>query len=154
MIFHLSSWSHLLFPIAELFSQKGMHHEPSRPPRSDPALFTGDHAASRIFRTGMQKKYTAAETRSHFHQPPKWFAPHAFWFWDAPLNPDSAASMAQEMTRQGLNPGYAHARHSGGPLQPFSLPSCGTMAVAALVHKLWRSDGASGSSGHDPWLLR
>lgn len=60
-----------------------------------------------------QKKYTAAETRSHFHQPPKWFAPHAFWFWDAPLNPDSAASMAQEMTRQGLNPGYAHARHSG-----------------------------------------
>ena len=60
-----------------------------------------------------QKKYTAAETRSHFQQPPKWFAPHAFWFWDAPLNPDSAASLAREMTRQGLNPGYAHPRHSG-----------------------------------------
>jgi len=60
-----------------------------------------------------QKKYTAAETRALFHQPPKWFAPHAFWFWDAPLNPDSTASMAKEMTRQGLNPGYAHPRHSG-----------------------------------------
>ncbi|NLP09517.1 hypothetical protein GX408_03865 [bacterium] len=60
-----------------------------------------------------QKKYTAVETRAHFHQPPRWFAPHAFWFWDAPLNVDSAASMAQEMTRQGLNPGYAHPRHSG-----------------------------------------
>ena len=57
--------------------------------------------------------------KQHFEQPPLWFAPHAFWFWDAPIDPAQTASMAGEMTKQRLNPGYAHARHSGAPTSSY-----------------------------------
>ncbi|MGN6295675.1 MAG: glycosyl hydrolase [Ginsengibacter sp.] len=46
-----------------------------------------------------------------FANPPMFYAPHAFWFWDDTLkNEHFAASMIDEMARQGLNPGYAHPR--------------------------------------------
>ena len=66
-----------------------------------------------------QKKYNVTQVRQHFEEPPLWYAPHTFWFWDAPLDPAQAAEMAREMTTQRLNPGYAHPRHSGAPDQPF-----------------------------------
>jgi hypothetical protein len=66
-----------------------------------------------------QKKYDFNQVRSQFKQPPMFYAPHTFWFWDAPLKPEQTASMAREMTKQGLNPGYAHPRHSGDPGGPF-----------------------------------
>ena len=44
------------------------------------------------------------------------YAPFCFWFWDEPLEADKypakARTMAHEMLRQGLNPGYAHPRVS------------------------------------------
>ena len=52
------------------------------------------------------------KVRQGFAQPPMWYAPHAYWFWDAPLDPEFIASMAKEMTAQRLNPGYVHARHN------------------------------------------
>ncbi len=61
--------------------------------------------------------------RQTFAQPPMFYAPHAFWFWDAPLDPKLAAEMAKEMTQQRLNPGYAHGRHSGETGKYVSLPA-------------------------------
>lgn len=66
-----------------------------------------------------QIKYDFKSVRSQFEQPPMFYAPHTFWFWDAPLNPEQTASMAKEMAQQRLNPGYAHPRHSGDPTGPF-----------------------------------
>ena len=42
------------------------------------------------------------------------YAPHAFWFWNGPeelKTPVHFSRMAAEMARQGLNPGYLHARY-------------------------------------------
>ena len=50
------------------------------------------------------------ELRKNFKDPPLWYAPHTFWFWDAPLDANQTTEMAKQMTRQRLNPGYAHAR--------------------------------------------
>jgi hypothetical protein len=70
-----------------------------------------------------QKKYDYKQLRENFQQPPLWYAPHTFWFWDAPLNAKLTAAMAKEMAKQRLNPGYAHARHSGAPGKSYpSLP--------------------------------
>jgi hypothetical protein len=51
------------------------------------------------------------ELRKNFKDPPLWYAPHTFWFWDAPLDASQTAEMAKQMARQRLNPGYAHARN-------------------------------------------
>ncbi len=50
------------------------------------------------------------ELRKTFKDPPLWYAPHTFWFWDAPLDENQTKEMAKQMTRQRLNPGYTHAR--------------------------------------------
>jgi hypothetical protein len=71
------------------------------------------------FSAEWQNKYDFEQVRSQFSQPPLFYAPHTFWFWDAPLDPQQTASMAGEMTRQRLNPGYAHPRHSGDPSRPY-----------------------------------
>ncbi|MGZ3962805.1 MAG: hypothetical protein ACXVKR_16140, partial [Flavisolibacter sp.] len=61
-----------------------------------------------------QKKYNdPKEVRTMFAKPPMFYAPHAFWFWDDTIKDEHfAASMIDEMARQGLNPGYAHPRGS------------------------------------------
>ena len=66
-----------------------------------------------------QKKYDYSQTKEQFAEPPLFYAPHTFWFWDAKLYPSQTASMAKEMTKQRLNPGYAHARHAEAPLSAF-----------------------------------
>ncbi len=50
------------------------------------------------------------EMAANFKDPPSWYAPHTFWFWDSPLDRSQVRKMAEEMTRQRLNPGYVHAR--------------------------------------------
>ena len=59
-----------------------------------------------------QKKYNdPEEVRTMFANPPMFYAPHTFWFWDDTIHDEHfAASMIDEMARQGLNPGYAHPR--------------------------------------------
>lgn len=57
------------------------------------------------------KKYDARETRDMFDNPPMFYAPHTFWFWDDVITDEqTAAAMAEEMARQHMNPGYAHPR--------------------------------------------
>ncbi len=76
-----------------------------------------------LFAAEWQEKYNYVQTRQQFEQPPLWYAPHAFWFWDDTLDVSVAESMAEEMTTQHLNPGYAHPRHSDAPDKPYpSLP--------------------------------
>jgi len=76
-----------------------------------------------VFAAEWQKKYTYEQVREKFIQPPLFYAPHTFWFWDAPLDKSLTAAMAKEMAEKGLNPGYAHPRHSGAPHKPYpSLP--------------------------------
>ncbi|MGQ8335539.1 glycosyl hydrolase [Sunxiuqinia sp. A32] len=67
-----------------------------------------------------QKKYTDTETvREMFANPPMFYAPHAFWFWDDTIRDENfAASMIDEMAKQRLNPGYAHPRSSMDRLNP------------------------------------
>ncbi|MDD3038567.1 MAG: glycosyl hydrolase [Bacteroides sp.] len=59
-----------------------------------------------------QKKYSnPKEIRTMFTNPPMFYAPHTFWFWDDAIKDEqSAAVMAEEMAKQRLNPGYAHPR--------------------------------------------
>lgn len=58
-----------------------------------------------------QKEYTSSEIREMFKEPPMFYAPHTFWFWDDTIRDERfAAGMAEEMARQRLNPGYAHPR--------------------------------------------
>ena len=58
-----------------------------------------------------QKKYNdPKQVREMFANPPMFYAPHTFWFWDDTLNPEHISNMAEEMCKQGLNPGYAHGR--------------------------------------------
>ena len=46
-----------------------------------------------------------------FMNPPMFYAPHTFWFWDDVIKDEqSAATMAEKMAKQRLNPGYAHPR--------------------------------------------
>ena len=66
-----------------------------------------------------QKKYDFEQTKEQFLNPPLFYAPHTFWFWDTALDPAQTASMAKEMTKQRLNPGYAHPRHSEAPATAF-----------------------------------
>ncbi|MDR0725151.1 MAG: hypothetical protein LBF59_03970 [Prevotellaceae bacterium] len=57
------------------------------------------------------KKYNAREVREIFYNPPMFYAPHTFWFWDNAIKDEyEAASMVKEMAKQRLNPGYAHPR--------------------------------------------
>jgi len=62
-----------------------------------------------------QKKYNDPEAiRRMFANPPLFYAPHTFWFWDDTIRDEHfASSMIEEMARQRLNPGYAHPRSSG-----------------------------------------
>jgi len=66
-----------------------------------------------------KKKYDYSQTKEKFAEPPLFYAPHAFWFWDTALDTAQTASMAREMTKQRLNPGYAHPRHAEAPLTAF-----------------------------------
>ena len=67
-----------------------------------------------------QKKYTDPKTvRELFVSPPMFYAPHTFWFWDDTIRDEHfTAAMAEEMMKQGLNPGYAHPRGSMDRLNP------------------------------------
>jgi hypothetical protein len=57
------------------------------------------------------KKYNDREVREIFDNPPMFYAPHTFWFWDDVIKDEhTAASMVEEMVKQKLNPGYAHPR--------------------------------------------
>lgn len=63
-----------------------------------------------------RKMYSEKEVREMFVNPPLFYAPHTFWFWDDTLKDVSvAASMAKEMAKQRLNPGYAHPRSGFDP---------------------------------------
>ncbi|MCD6598453.1 MAG: hypothetical protein J7L04_12235, partial [Bacteroidales bacterium] len=66
-----------------------------------------------------QKKYNFEQTKEKFTEPPLFYAPHTFWFWDTALDTAQTALMAREMTRQRLNPGYVHPRNSDAPATAF-----------------------------------
>ena len=66
-----------------------------------------------------KKKYNFSQTKEIFEEPPLFYAPHTFWFWDTALDTAQTASMAKEMVKQRLNPGYAHPRHSEAPASAF-----------------------------------
>ncbi|MBL7111057.1 MAG: hypothetical protein ISS19_03865 [Bacteroidales bacterium] len=57
-----------------------------------------------------QKTDNFKELRDNFEQPPLFYAPHTFWFWDAPIDASQTIEMAKQMTQQRLNPGYTHPR--------------------------------------------
>ncbi len=61
-------------------------------------------------------KYNYREICEKFPNPPMFYAPHTFWFWDDVIKDENlAASMANEMAKQRLNPGYTHPRSGFDP---------------------------------------
>ncbi|MGN6267374.1 MAG: glycosyl hydrolase [Ginsengibacter sp.] len=82
-----------------------------------------------------QKTYNdPKEVRTMFTNPPMFYAPHVFWFWDDTLkNEHFPASMIDEMARQGLNPGYAHPR---GRLRLYQTDSYPEMPKNQYLSKL------------------
>lgn len=71
---------------------------------------------SQVFsrKTGAAQNAEILSPDQNFNNPDMFYAPHTFWFWNKPdeiKKPKHFAEMAKEMSRQGLNPGYIHARH-------------------------------------------
>jgi len=64
-----------------------------------------------------RKPTSFSQLQKGFSQPDMIYAPFAFWFWDAPLDEQLAADMAETMSRQRMNPGYAHPRKGLPPEQ-------------------------------------
>ncbi len=57
------------------------------------------------------KKYNEQDVRAMFCNPPMFYAPHTFWFWDDVIKDEHlGAAMVEAMAKQRLNPGYAHPR--------------------------------------------
>ncbi len=80
----------------------------SKLPAADTQIATSHH--------GQIHNASFATVRDGFAQPDMIYAPFTFWFWDEPLDPakypEKARTMAREMLKQRINPGYAHARVS------------------------------------------
>ena len=57
-----------------------------------------------------RKKVSINQLKTGFADPDMAYAPFAFWFWDRPLDANQVTDMAEEMCKQGMNPGYAHGR--------------------------------------------
>ena len=80
------------------------------------------------------------DLRKQFGQPDMLYAPFAFWFYDAPLDPVLAANMAKKMAGKGLNPGYFHARSSAA--EPYCITLCPEIpgkTSSLLPHEQWLS---------------
>lgn len=73
-------------------------------------LLHGQPEVGELEGPGQRPRYSFERLGQEFSTPSMRYAPFAFWFWDAPLDAGQTAAMAAEMSRQGLNPGYAHAR--------------------------------------------
>ena len=84
-----------------------------------------------------QKKYTGQKViHEMFANPPLFYAPHAFWFWDDTIRDEHfTASMAEEMAKQRLNPGYAHPRSS----QDRQNPNYASLPYSQYLEKPWFS---------------
>lgn len=103
--------------------------------------YAGEIPAARDRRNPAYRHPIAFESlREQFAQPDMLYAPYAFWFYDAPLDPKLAADMARKMAAKGFNPGYAHARSSAAE------PYCATLAPpipgktpGLLPHEQWLS---------------
>ena len=80
-------------------------------------LFACTVHAREIPNWAQRKPVTFEKLQSGFAEPDMMYGPFTFWFWDEPLNPGKAAHMAQKMTQQRLNPGYAHARMNQAGLE-------------------------------------
>ncbi|OOQ58769.1 hypothetical protein BC343_08940 [Mucilaginibacter pedocola] len=93
-------------------------------------------SASNVFsQPEWKKKYNSPATvQKMFAEPPMFYAPHAFWFWDDTLrNNQLPVSMVKEMAKQRLNPGYAHPRSSMDRLNP-KFPS---LPYSQYLEKPW-----------------
>jgi len=60
---------------------------------------------------GQRKKVSINQLKTDFADPDMAYAPFAFWFWDRPLDANQVTDIAEEMCKQGMNPGYAHGRN-------------------------------------------
>jgi hypothetical protein len=82
-----------------------------------------------------KRKYDDPRTlRKMFNEPPMFYAPHAFWFWDDTLRNDNVqVQMVKEMAGQRLNPGYAHPRSSMDRTNP-KYPS---LPYDQYLEKVW-----------------
>jgi hypothetical protein len=68
-----------------------------------------------------QKVSTYADLSNRFKNPPPFYSPHMFWFWDTELDAGLIRQQAKDMVSKHINPGYVHAR--GEYFWDFTLPS-------------------------------
>ncbi|HEX8548164.1 MAG TPA: glycosyl hydrolase [Cytophagaceae bacterium] len=62
-----------------------------------------------------------SDLSAEFKNPPSFYAPHMFWFWDTKLDSAQISQQARDMVSKHLNPGYVHAR--GEYFWDYTLPS-------------------------------
>jgi hypothetical protein len=67
------------------------------------------------------KVSTYAELSRKFTDPPPFYGPHMFWFWDTALDSAQIRRQAKDMVSKHINPGYVHAR--GEYFWDYTLPS-------------------------------
>ena len=70
------------------------------------------YAQEMPFNHGMRLPVEYEKLAEGFSDPSMIYAPFMFWFWDAPMNTEQLAEMAEQMIAQGINPGYIHPRRS------------------------------------------
>jgi len=95
------------------------------------------------FHPAQRKEISFEELKSEFRQPDMIYAPFAFWFFDTALDPEHAARMAAEISRQRMNPGYAHPRR-GLPREEWLSPLWFETFDAALK----KAEAAGGYLGY------
>jgi hypothetical protein len=76
------------------------------------------------------KVNTYSELSGRFKNPPAFYSPHMFWFWDTELDAAQIRRQAKDMVSKHINPGYVHAR--GEYFWDYTLPS--------MPKKDWLSD--------------
>ncbi|HEX8547717.1 MAG TPA: glycosyl hydrolase [Cytophagaceae bacterium] len=69
---------------------------------------------------------------AEFKNPPSFYAPHMFWFWDTKLDSVQISQQARDMVSKHINPGYVHAR--GEYFWDYTLP---TMPKKDLLTEYW-----------------
>lgn len=85
-------------------------------PPVEPASIGGGSGDSPSSTVGRKFDTDRDSLRELFTDPPRRFAPWAFWFWDAPLDTAGLEAISEKIMDVGMNPGYVHPRWSLGSM--------------------------------------
>lgn len=103
-------------------------------------------------KTWKKPQISFEELKSGFKEPGMKYAPYAFWFWDDKLDVERVRTMAEEMAKKGLNPGYVHPRSSS--VEENGKPASALPDKEWLSHKWFEAYNAAveGAKEHNAFI--